>query len=134
MTKIFQTMEFDAAHRLLGYNGTCNLVHGHTWRCDVVFESSRDTDEVGILVDYRLLKQYIKDNYDHRLLLNESDPLVPIMLEQNMIVTKFSGNPTAENICKKVLRDLCQVVCLRVSDKLTVRIYESKDNYAEESY
>ena len=79
---------FDAAHALVGYPGECRRLHGHTWDIEVSV-SGRELDEVGIVYDFKSLKDdlasIIKD-YDHRY-LNEVPPF-------------DTFNSTAENLAR----------------------------------
>jgi 6-pyruvoyl-tetrahydropterin synthase len=85
-----------------------------------------------MLVDYRDIKAYIKDTFDHRAILNEDDPLVPILIGLDMNVTTMTGNPTAENLAKKIVYDIAKLMKLDTNDWLHVVIKESADNSAEE--
>jgi len=59
---------FSAAHRLENYHGKCEELHGHNFSVEAVF--SGDTlDSDGMLVDFKILKQYLKnvlDKLDHK--------------------------------------------------------------------
>ncbi len=63
---------FSSAHQLKGYRGKCEAVHGHNWKVEV--EVGGETlDEIGILVDFSVLKKILKsvvDPLDH-VMLNE---------------------------------------------------------------
>ena len=135
--KIQQSVEFDAAHRLYGYPGNCSNVHGHTWSVDIEIESDRNLDSVGMLLDYRIIKQHIKDNYDHRIILNIDDPLVEIFSSQKLAMTVMNGNPTAENLANRLLAEFILIADLDVtcsgSDFVTIKVHESSENYAEAS-
>ena len=48
--------EFSAAHSLRGYNGDCSRLHGHNWTVQVFIRSEK-LDEVGIAMDFKLLKK-----------------------------------------------------------------------------
>jgi 6-pyruvoyl-tetrahydropterin synthase len=88
-----------------------------------------------MLLDYRTIKNYIKDNYDHRAILNEKDPLVNILGNMELDVTVMSGNPTAENIANMILEDIVTLAKLNKSwDHCTVIVCESPDNSAEVSF
>lgn len=135
MTTLRQLITFDAAHRLLGYNGNCQNLHGHTWSVDIEIESNRPLDSCGMFVDYRVIKQYFKDYYDHRTILNMDDPLVDVLKTMGMLVTVMNGNPTAENLAKKILADFILIGNLNpkeYNDYCTVIVHESADNSAEE--
>ena len=85
---------FDAAHRVEGYPGKCDRLHGHTWTIAAKVQG-KQLDSLGMLVDFKLLNQALKDvaaTLDHQW-LNE----LPV----------FAGkNPTAENIAQYVFQSL----------------------------
>ncbi len=85
---------FDAAHRVEGYPGKCDRLHGHTWTIAAKIQG-KELDSLGMLVDFKLLNQALKDvaaTLDHQW-LNE----LPV----------FEGkNPTAENIAQYVYRTM----------------------------
>lgn len=107
----------DSCHKLIGYDGNCSRLHGHTWFVEIWIrgdESQRDS--VGILFDFGNVKK-IKDKYDH-LYLNDIPPFDKI-------------NPTAENISRQIYDELKQ---FRSDLEYKVRIYETKvgkDTYCE---
>lgn len=106
---------FDAAHKLVGYNGKCSELHGHTWKVEV-FVTGEELDKIGMLVDFKILKSRLKEiteKLDHSF-LNDF---------------KEIGNPTSENISKyifKNLRDLPKDVRLE-----KVRVWESPSSWCE---
>lgn len=53
--------KFDAAHRLYGYKGECYNLHGHTWKVEVILKGHIKDAEDGILVDFKVLKEAIRD-------------------------------------------------------------------------
>lgn len=85
---------FDAAHALVGYQGQCSNLHGHTWDVEVSVEGTR-LDEIGILYDFKALKkdlENILEQFDHKY-LNEID-----------IFAK--ENSTAENMARIIFDQL----------------------------
>ncbi len=57
---------FDAAHFLIGYNGKCSNLHGHTWKISLwIRGDSKDKDQSGILWDFGNLKKVI-NLFDHK--------------------------------------------------------------------
>ena len=126
-----QKITFDAAHRLLGYGGNCRHLHGHTWTVEIEIESNREMDQCGMLLDYRTIKNYFKDTWDHRTILNMDDPLVELLNVMNLKVTIMASNPTAENLAKKILADMVLLADLNnPNDHATVVVHESSDNSA----
>lgn len=113
---IYQKATFDAAHRLLDYDGNCGNLHGHTWTVEVWIEGV--PDDSGMVFDYRSIKGYFKEKFDHLCILNEKDPLKAVIHPHTVIL----GNPTAENLAFIIRSDLGAV---------KVRVWESKENYAE---
>lgn len=88
---------FDSAHNLRGYQGSCESLHGHTYRVQV-FVTGTELNKLGILVDFRELKSRLNEvisDLDH-CYLNEVDAFKEI-------------NPTAENIAAYIFR------CMRTS-------------------
>jgi len=77
--RITKEFQFEMAHALLGYDGPCKNIHGHSYKLDVtvlgnVKENTSDSDE-GMVVDFGVIKDIVKklivDEYDHSLVLNE---------------------------------------------------------------
>ena len=82
---------FSAAHQLIGSEGPCEALHGHTWK--VVVALLGDTlDDIGMLVDFQQVKKdlaQVLKKYDHTF-LNKA----------------FTFNPTAENIAHAIYTEL----------------------------
>ena len=80
--------DFSSAHRLKDYNGDCEHIHGHNWKVEVIVVRE-DLDGIGLVVDFRKLKDILKkitDILDHKY-LNDIEPFCNI-------------NPSSENIAK----------------------------------
>lgn len=127
---------FDSAHLLVGYEGKCSNIHGHTWKVEVEFKSTTsDKDNVGLLVDFRDLKKIVKnvcDEFDHALLVNvkteEGRWLADTLGRYKMI--KLSVNPTVENLVEiigyKIQNELRMLgIPMRV---YRITIWETLDN------
>ncbi|MCR5029976.1 MAG: 6-carboxytetrahydropterin synthase QueD [Selenomonadaceae bacterium] len=103
---------FDAAHRVEGYPGKCDRLHGHTWTVAAKVQG-RELDELGLLVDFKLLNQALKDvaaTLDHQC-LND--------------LQAFAGkNPTAENIAQYVYRSMAAHEIFRQNSARSVRLAE----------
>ncbi len=94
MFKIRIRDSFSSAHMLRGYHGDCERLHGHNYKIEVAI-CSDDLNEIGILADFRDVKQALKDclnPLDHRLL--------------NDLQEFTSDNPSAENIAKHIFLKL----------------------------
>src|SRR4030042_2248166 len=105
---LFTEEVIDGAHQLVGYNGKCSQMHGHSWLLQIWIQGdSAHCDAVGILFDFTNIKR-IKDWLDHHI-INEETPFTHI-------------NPTAENISQAILDWLLQFKPLL---EYRVRIYET---------
>lgn len=85
---------FAAAHNLRNYRGKCEHLHGHNWNVDITL-TGRKLDKAGMLVDFKVVKSYLKsvlDRYDHSY-LNE-------LPDFKMV------NPTTENIAYLIHKKL----------------------------
>jgi 6-pyruvoyltetrahydropterin/6-carboxytetrahydropterin synthase len=92
------TASFSAAHRLKGYQGNCERLHGHNYRVEVSVESP-NLDATGIVVDFRDLKTILKgilEDMDHQYL--------------NELASFSSKNPSAENIAQYIYTAFAKAV------------------------
>lgn len=67
---------FPFAHRQPNHKGHCSLIHGHNWSFEFEFKA-RTLDENGFVTDFgglQWLKDWLNQNFDHTLVLNEDDP------------------------------------------------------------
>lgn len=118
MFELDVTREFSGAHALCGYNGTCQDLHGHNWTIQV-FVQSAELDEIGIAVDFRVLKREldaILEELDHKY-LNE----LPEFREKN---------PTSENLAQYIYRRLANTVNDGKVKISRVRVCESRTSGA----
>jgi 6-pyruvoyltetrahydropterin/6-carboxytetrahydropterin synthase len=94
MYEILIKGDFSSAHNLRGYKGKCEALHGHSWKVEARFEKA-GLDEIGISVDFRLLKSKLRSilkKLDHTYL-------------NNLDVFK-KQNPSAENIARYIYAKL----------------------------
>ena len=82
MYKVTETVEFCYGHRLLRYKGKCAHLHGHNGRAEIELASPSLNDQ-SMVADFsdigRIVKEWIDQNLDHRMLLHRDDPLVPVL-------------------------------------------------------
>ncbi|MCY2965379.1 MAG: 6-carboxytetrahydropterin synthase QueD [Planctomycetota bacterium] len=102
---VTQEMDFCYGHRLLNYDGKCRNLHGHNGKLEVLL-GGETLDHRGMLIDFTdiklLLRTWIEENLDHRMLLHESDPLLPLLQAHDQPVFVMDSNPTAENIARVI--------------------------------
>ena len=115
MFEIKVSAEFEAAHRIAGYKGKCDRLHGHSWTVEDGVTGTR-LDEIGMLVDFKLVKGRLRElleTLDH-MFLNDLEP--------------FSAgiNPTAENIAKYIYSEMAKAEFLTEDIKLKhIQVWES---------
>lgn len=85
---------FSSAHKLRGYKGKCENIHGHNWKVGVNV-SSNGLSEIGIVVDFKEMKKLLKE------VLQELDHK-----DLNDIEYFKKVNPTSENLAKYVYDEL----------------------------
>jgi 6-pyruvoyltetrahydropterin/6-carboxytetrahydropterin synthase len=114
---------FSAAHLLAEIGGKCEELHGHNFKVEVTVGGSRLTSE-GILIDFRLVKKWLKeilDKLDHQH-LND----LPFFSEQN---------PSSENIAYYVFQEMKIRVKEAEVRVIQVKVWESESSavmYSEE--
>jgi 6-pyruvoyltetrahydropterin/6-carboxytetrahydropterin synthase len=114
MFEVTVEQDFASAHALRNYKGSCENVHGHNWKAQVVIEGEK-LDDAGMLIDFLDVKRMmdaIVARLDHKF-LNDIPPFDVI-------------NPSAENLAEhfyeKLSQDLEGLGGVRVKE---VKIWET---------
>lgn len=141
MAKIRLTKEFkfEMAHALLGYEGPCKNIHGHSYYLYVTISGDilhNDASPInGMVVDFGYLKKIvvteIVDKVDHALALYDKTPSSIIdSLRSNTKLLLTPYQPTCENL----IADFAQ----RIQQKLpphiklfSLKLCETVTSYAE---
>ena len=130
--KVTKCIEFCYGHRLLNYEGKCRHLHGHNGRVEISV-SGDVLDERGMVTDFgdikRIMKSWIDENLDHRMILNRDDPALEFIEESGEPCFLINENPTAENIAKLIFIK-AQELGIPVS---SVKMWETPDSFAEYS-
>ena len=105
MFRVTKEIDFCYGHRLLNYDGKCKHLHGHNGKAVIVLEGMQ-LDHRGMVVDFSDIKKHVAGwidaNLDHRMILHEADPIVPILQDMGEPMYLVSENPTAESIAKLI--------------------------------
>ena len=122
--QVTKVIEFAYGHRLLEYAGKCRYLHGHNGVLEVDIDSD-ELDDLGMVVDFGrvndIVRTWVNDNLDHRMLLSHADPVAPVLQQMGEPLFLMDENPTAENIAK-VIWHAAREAGLRVSE---VRLWET---------
>ncbi len=110
--KLGVVTEFDAAHRLPGYQGKCAQLHGHTYQVEVVVEGQ--VGENGFVMDFYQIKKIIAaslQDLDHAYL----NDILP--------------NPTAEAIAEHLAARLRELMAGSPVRLLSLKLWEGKNKW-----
>lgn len=106
MIQAIRYHDISCGHRVFGHESKCKYLHGHNYR--IHFYCQGELDSLGRVIDFGVIKsilcQWLEDNYDHKFLVWENDPLARYKeddFEASFVVVPY--NPTAENIAKHLV-------------------------------
>ena len=110
MFQVTRHIDFCYGHRLLNYAGKCRNLHGHNGRIEITLAAD-SLDERGMVLDFtdikRVIATWIDDQLDHRMILHQDDPAVPVLQQLGEPLYLLDENPTAENIAKLIFETTC---------------------------
>ena len=105
MYSVTKVIDFCYGHRILGHAGKCGHLHGHNGRVEVEVVAP-ELDGLGMVCDFAEVKQIVGDwietHLDHRMILQETDPLLTWMQSHQEPVHLMDRPPTAENIARAI--------------------------------
>ncbi len=129
MFRIQRNIDFCYGHRLPGDPGKCGHLHGHNARAEIVLEAA-ELDSRDMVADFadvdRMMKAWIDENLDHRMLLQRDDPLAEILQAAGEPVFLMDANPTAEVIARLLFVKARELELPAVE----VRLWETPDSLA----
>lgn len=129
MYSVTKKIDFCYGHRLLEYDGVCKHLHGHNAVAEI--ELRADTlDHRNMVVDFsdikRLVKGWIDTHLDHKMILRQDDPFVPVLQALGEPIYLIDSNPTAERIARLIFEQ-CQALDFPV---LRVTVWETPTSCA----
>ncbi len=133
--RIAKEFRWEMGHRLPEHFDKCRNIHGHSYR--MLIELEGELQNNGMVMDYYDLKKVIKpviENLDHAFLVYIEDKEIIEFLDKmksKKVVVDFQS--TVENICKYFLREIKKIDFPANVRQVKVRVYETHDDYAEES-
>ncbi len=134
---IMRRFTFCAGHRLVGHEGKCQNLHGHNYVVEI-YVTGQQQDEVGRILDFKLLKQrckgWLDENWDHTFILWNKDEngLNAIRQSEPHRIYELDSNPTAENMAIHLLEVICPKILEGTgATAFKVRLWESEETCAE---
>lgn len=125
--EVIRSHEICAGHRVVGHESKCRHLHGHNYvfhfhvapkPLDGVSVKGDPLDQVGRVIDFSVVKTTLcnwpEENWDHKFLHWEQDPVIEVLKRETWETDKFESqqdqrdfhtslvslpfNPTAENL------------------------------------
>ena len=103
--EVTKVIEFSYGHRLVGHQGKCRHLHGHNGLLEIDVATDA-LDQLGMVVDFgdlnEIVRTWVNENLDHRMILAKDDPLTPVLVELGEPVYLMDASPTAENLARLI--------------------------------
>lgn len=118
MYEISVESSFSAAHRLKGYHGPCENLHGHNWLVRATVRCEK-LDASGLGIDFHDLKRILKEvlgEFDHK--------------DLNALLDSKEINPSSENIARYIFEKLETVLGSGPAAIARVEVFETPGNCA----
>ena len=138
--RVTKEFTFEMAHALLGYDGSCKYVHGHSYGLSVTVIGKPIEDEtnpkLGMVIDFGDLKKIVKETvvgiFDHALVLNNKTPKDSFNRKQELFdqLIFVDYQPTSENI----VSDFADRITKKLPDEIklfSLRLRETATSYAD---
>lgn len=144
MSKFRLTKQFrlEMAHALVGYEGRCSRLHGHSYRLEVTVESEEGClqsvgSEMGMGIDFGAIREIVErtivEPYDHSLLVRrceQTEEVVEVLSRHFEGVYAVEWQPTSENILSHFAALLTPHI--PAGTRLcSLRLHETEKNCAE---
>lgn len=124
-------LEFDAAHRILNHESKCKFLHGHRYVVEASF-AAKKLDDLGRVIDFGIVREvlgsWIDKHLDHNTILSTKDKKLGEKIEQEtkQKIYYINANPTAENIAKHLLEEICPKLFAKKNVKcVAIKLYET---------
>ncbi len=102
MIKVQRYHDISMGHRVVGHENKCRHLHGHNYRIHFTC-TAEELDSIGRVIDFGVIKEklcmWLEENWDHRMMIWEEDPLrngLEELANDDIVLVPF--NPTAENM------------------------------------
>jgi 6-pyruvoyltetrahydropterin/6-carboxytetrahydropterin synthase len=138
--RISKEFNFDMAHALLGYDGLCKNIHGHSYTLVVTVIGTpvddKDSPKDGMLIDFKdlkgLIKEHIIGRFDHALVLNAATPddAIEVLKRHYDKIVLLDYQPTTENMISDFAGQISDLLPSHLK-LFSLRLRETPTSYAE---
>jgi 6-pyruvoyltetrahydropterin/6-carboxytetrahydropterin synthase len=107
--QVVRKHEIHCGHRVYQHESKCRNLHGHSYVFHLKCTSER-LDSLGRVIDFSVIKEllckWLDDNWDHKMILWDQDPLFTELLKLDSSVVSIPYNPTAENLARYLVETI----------------------------
>lgn len=138
--RITKQFTFEMAHALIGYDGLCKNIHGHSYHFDVTVKGIPSDDhsspKKGMLIDFGDLKFIVNREiihcFDHALVLSQATnpELVKVLQQSYENIRLVPYQPTSENLLADFAERLQKKLPPNVQ-LFSLRLRETDRSFAE---
>ena len=140
LIRITKEFKFEMGHALMGYDGPCKNIHGHSYALKVTVAgypiSETGHPKLGMVMDFVDLKKIVReaviDEFDHALVLNDKMPglLVNELKDNFERVILLSYQPTSELMVADFAERIMKLLPSKIKLKYLL-LRETVTSYAE---
>ena len=140
IVRISKEFNFDMAHALLGYDGLCKNIHGHSYTLVVTVVGvpidDPDSPQDGMLIDFKdlkgIIRKHIIERFDHALVLNSATPADAVAVLQTHYdkIVLLDYQPTTENMISDFAAGIMDLLPANLR-LFSLRLRETPTSYAE---
>ena len=139
--RLTKEFSFEMAHALVGYDGACREIHGHSYRLFVTVEGAPCTDSThpkfGMAVDFGDLKRAVSEavvsRYDHSFMIRrtaESEEVIEVLGRHFSKIYAVDWQPTCENLAHH-FADLIRPRLPEGIRLAAIKLHETATSYVE---
>lgn len=138
--RVTKEFTFEMAHALLGYDGACRFVHGHSYGLSVTVIGNPVNEpgnpKLGMVIDFgdlkKIVKNHVVDVFDHALVVNAKTPREGFGKSQELFdkMIFVAYQPTSENL----VSDFAERIKMNLPEGIhlfKLRLRETATSYAE---
>ena len=130
MYSVTKLIDFCYGHRLLDYDGICKHPHGHNAVAEIEVRTAQ-LDDRNMVCDFsdikRVVKGWIDQEIDHKMLLRHDDPLVNALQGLGEPMYILDSNPTVERIARLIY----EYASGQGFPVVRVKVWETPTSFAE---